>query len=221
MATRVAPYGSWESPIKAEHTAQASVRLAEPWLDGESVYWSERRPAEGGRCVVKELGPAGLVERTPAPFNVRSRAHEYGGGAYCVAGSVLYFSDFSSGRIHRQAPGEVPAAITPELEATAYADFRIDQKRDRLIAVREQSIDGGEPSAAIVAIDVLGGSAPRVLVDGADFLSNPRISAQGTQLLWLSWSHPNMPWDGTELWVADLDQAAADQPASQGHSQLL
>lgn len=202
---QVAPYGFWKSPITSDRIVAEAVRLAEIALDGEAVYWSEGRPNEGGRTVIVRRGPDGAsTDQTPSPFNVRSRVHEYGGGAFTVHDGVIFFSNFSDQRLYRQDPGEAPRPITPEGE-WRYADGVIDSRRERMICVREDHTGGGhEPVNAPVSVDLAGLSEPQVLVSGSDFYSTPRLSPDGSRLAWLSWNHPNMPWDGTELWTGEI-----------------
>ena len=111
---KVAPYGSWTSPITADLIASATITLGQIALDGEDVYWSELRPTEGGRVVVVRRSPDGrTTDVTPAPFNARTRVHEYGGGAYAVADGTVYFSNFADQRLYRQDPGATPRPLTP------------------------------------------------------------------------------------------------------------
>ncbi|HUP22509.1 MAG TPA: S9 family peptidase [Thermoanaerobaculia bacterium] len=204
---KTAPYGSWPSPLSARDAATASVRLAELQIEGGSLYWSERRPAEGGRTVVVELPLDGGVpcDRLPAGFSARTRVHEYGGGAYCALDGFVFFATFPDGRVFRQRPGVAPEPLTLPADA-AYADLVPDAERRRILAVREEYRAGEEPRAAIVAIDAEAAtpSAARLLHEGADFYSSPRPSPDGAHLAWLSWSHPDMPWDASEVWRAPV-----------------
>ncbi|MBK8836714.1 MAG: S9 family peptidase [Anaerolineae bacterium] len=204
----VAPYGSWKSPIAADRVAAKSIQLAEVAADGPDVYWIELRPAEGGRNVIVQRRPDGTtLDRTPKGFNARTRVHEYGGGAYVVADGVIWFSNDSDQRIYRQAGEAAPIAITPAL-SYRFADAVYDRARNRLIAVREDHTRAGEAVNTIVAIradgDLNGGT---LLVSGNDFYAAPRLSPDGEYLAWLTWNHPNLPWDGCELWVAHVDKA--------------
>ena len=201
---RAAPYGSWKSPITSDLIVAAAIKLGQIALDGEEVFWTEMRPAEGGRYVVVRRSPDGrTADVTPPPFNARTRVHEYGGGAAVVADGTIYFSNWEDQRIYRQDPGDRPRPITPE-GALRYADGGIDRRRGRLICVREDHTVAGEPVNTLVRLDLGGGGAAHVLVSGNDFYASPRISPGGSQLAWLTWNHPNMPWDGTELWVGEL-----------------
>ena len=208
MARTIAPYGSWKSPITADLIARGAVRLMQVVLDGKDIYWLESRPAEGGRYVIVKRSPDGTVsDVTPAPFYARTTVHEYGGGDFAVSHGTVYFSNFKDQRLYVQKPGAAPQPITPE-RAFRYADAVIDSHRQRLICVREDhTVSGHEPVNTIVGVrldgDPEGGT---VLISGNDFYASPRLSPDGKRLAWLTWNHPNMPWDGTELWVAEIAQ---------------
>src|SRR5712691_6276861 len=198
-----APYGSWKSPITAELYASSFLGVTEPMVDGEQIYWKETRPKENGRYVLMRQGPMGeSVEITPDDFNVRTTVHEYGGGEYLVHGSVVYFSNFKDQRLYRQADGSEPVPVTPPNLDLRYADGVIDVRRNRLILVREDhTAKARQADNSVVAIDLNQGGPGTVLVSGKAFYSNPRLSPDGSRLAWLTWNHPNMPGDGTELWV--------------------
>lgn len=201
---RIAPYGSWSSLLSASLAAAGAVELSEVTLDGEDVYWVESRPSEGGRSVVVRRSPSGAVsDVTPPPFNARTRVHEYGGGAVAVADGVVYFSHYADHRIYRHRPGEPPRPVTPE-GPWRYADLVVDRGRGRLICVREDHAGPAkEPTNTLLSVP-LGGGAAEVLASGYDFYASPCLSPDGSKLAWLCWKHPNLPWDGTELWVADV-----------------
>ena len=202
----IAPYGAWPSPITAELIVAGTVRLGEVAVDGDDVYWAEGRPSEGGRTTLVRRGADGrTTEVTPAPADVRTRVHEYGGGAYTVAGGTVVYSDGTDGRLRRVDHGGDPCPITPGA-ALRYADGVIDRGRGRLVCVREDHREAGrEPVNSLVAVDLAGDDAGgRILVAGHDFYASPRLSVDGSRLAWLTWNHPNMPWDGCELWVGDL-----------------
>jgi dipeptidyl aminopeptidase/acylaminoacyl peptidase len=207
----VAPYGSWRSPISSDVIVRSVVGLAEVVIDGGDVYWLESRPGEGGRNVIVLLTPDGRTEDvTPQPFNARTRVHEYGGGNFAVDEGTVYFSNFADQRIYRRVPGGEPAPLTPETGGR-YADMVVDLDRRRLIAVREEH-SGDEPVNEIVSVDLESGEE-RMLVSGNDFYSSPRLSPDGRRLVWLTWNHPNMPWDGTELMVCDLGAEGSPEGA--------
>jgi dipeptidyl aminopeptidase/acylaminoacyl peptidase len=213
---QVAPYGSWKSPITTDLIVAETIGLGQATIDGNDIYWLELRPKEGGRNALVRLGADGRVEDClPPEFNVRTRVHEYGGGAYAVFDGVIYFVNFSDQRLYRQRPGGVPEVLTPA-EGYRYADFALDRRRNRLICVREDHTQGGEPINTLVAISLEGGDNGTVLAQGYDFYSNPRLSPDGSHLCYLAWNFPNMPWDGTELWLTEI------QPdGTPGHSRQV
>jgi dipeptidyl aminopeptidase/acylaminoacyl peptidase len=197
------PYGSWKSPISIAMAVAGSVSLREPRLDGDDVYWTEGRPQELGRQVIVRWNEReGAVDVTPPPFNARTMAHEYGGGWYAVHEGTVFFSNLDDGRIYRQRRGEQPVPLTAE-GPYRYGDLVFDSARQRLLCVREDRSAEPEPQDSLVAIDVDTGETT-VLAEGYDFYSTPRPSPDGRMLAWLAWRHPNMPWDATELWVADI-----------------
>ena len=206
----VAPYGAWESPVTASVVASQSVRLGEVRLDGEDTYWLEMRPTEGGRSIVVRRDPAGsLTDVSPITHNVRTRVHEYGGGSYLEHAHTVYYSNFSDQRLYRQETDVAPFPITPAGELR-FADAVMDSIRDRIICVREDHSNPTiGPINAIVSLDPTGmhiDQGGRILAIGDDFYSSPRVSPDGGRLAWVAWNHPNMPWDGSELWVSTLDE---------------
>ena len=213
---QTAPYGSWSSPITSELIAVSTIGLGEIWLDGADVYWLEARPREGGRSVIVRLRADGtLSDVTPpvpatgeASFNVRSRVHEYGGGAYLVSGGVVYFCNDADQRLYCQHTGSAPVAITADparSRGLRYADGVMDGRRRRMIWVREDHTTGApEPVNTLVEIPLDGSGPQRVLQSGRDFYAAPRLSPDGTRLAWLEWNHPSMPWIGCELWVGEF-----------------
>lgn len=202
---QVIPYGSWKSPITSDLIVAGTVGVGQIALDGNDIYWVEMRPSEGGRyAIVKHTSDGDRRDVTPEGFNVRTRVHEYGGGAFAVSEGTVYFSNFTDQRIYRQPPGGEPQPLTPEGKMR-YADYAIDAQRNRLICVREDHSSAAEPLNTLVSVSAENGADVRVLVAGEDFYSTPRLSPDGGTLCWLSWNHPNMPWDGTELWVAQVN----------------
>ena len=205
-----APYGTWPSPIVAEVAVSSTKGYANLQAAHGSLVWIESRPDEGGRSTLVRHGPDGRAELTPAPFNVRSRVHEYGGGAYCVADRHVYFVNFADQNIYVAAidPDQVaPAPVTRGDSAERFADLVFvrgtdgARRGDHLLAVREiHGAGANEPQNDLVRIDLDGGITS--LHRGHDFYAAPRPSADG-RLAFLVWDHPNMPWDGTQLLVAD------------------
>ncbi|MEG3859373.1 S9 family peptidase [Microcoleus sp. herbarium12] len=199
------PYGSWKSPITSDLIVSGTVGLGQIAIDGDDIYWVEGRPSEAGRSVIVRRTPDGkITDVTPAPFNVRTRVHEYGGNAFAVASGVIYFSNFGDKQIYCQAVDSQPEHLTPAANC-CYADMIVDQQRNRLICVREDYAGEGECVNTIVSIDLNNGTDIQILTQGNDFYASPRLSPDGSQLSWICWNHPNMPWDGTELWVAEIN----------------
>jgi dipeptidyl aminopeptidase/acylaminoacyl peptidase len=202
--TQVAPFGSWKSPITSDLIVKGSIGVGMVMLDGPDVYWIEMRPSEEGRSVIVRRAAQGETKDvTPKPFNARTRVHEYGGGDYTVAAGTVYFSNFQDQRLYQQRPDSQPEPLTPAV-SMRYADPVVDRRRGRLISVREDHTGSGEAVNTLVSINLEDGSDARVLVSGNDFYSSPRLSPDGSHLAWLTWNHPNMPWDGTELWVGEF-----------------
>ena len=201
----VAPFGSWKSPLSAQRIAAGSKLLVAPRFDGGDVVWLEGLAAEGGRvaAVRRRAGTQAGAVVTPAPFNVRSRVHEYGGGALLADRGTLYLSNFADNLVYAQGPSGPPHALTSN-PAQRHADLEMDRSRRRLIAVREDhTVPGSEARNSLVAL-ALDGKAAVELASGFDFYAAPRLSPDGAQLAWLCWSHPRMPWEGSELWIADV-----------------
>ena len=213
----IAPYGSWKSPLNSDLIVSEAIRLGQLTLDGDDVYWVESRPKEGGRNIVIRMAMNGHREQfTPNPFNVRTRVHEYGGGAYFATRGNIYFSNFSDQRLYKQSETSNPQPITPEGKLR-YADGIMDRVRNRIICVREDHTDSiREPVNTIVGVSLYADveeNAGQLLQSGNDFYSSPRLSPNGRSLAWISWNHPNMPWDGTKLWVAHVqDDGSLGEP---------
>ena len=201
------PYGTWPSPIPARLAASGSIRLRNVVRAGDDVYWTESRPEEGGRlAVVRWSNGQAPAEVTPPGANVRTRVHEYGGGAFAAAEGILVYAEFADQRLYRLSP---PAGGTEPLTPRGgwrYADLCLHPSWSWLVSVREDHDDAApEPVNQLVAVDLDGTSGPgRVIARGHDFYSTPRFSPDGTRLTWLAWRHPHMPWDETEVWVAEV-----------------
>ncbi len=205
----IAPYGSWKSPITADLIVAGTVGLGSVRTDGTDLYWTELRPTAGGRNVLVRRRADGTEQDVvPAPFNVRTRVHEYGGGAYVLHQGAVYFSNFADQRLYCQAPGAEPVPITPAGKLR-YADGVVDAGRDRLICIQEDHSGAGEAVNTVVSLSLTGTVPPITLAAGQDFYASPRLSPDGNAVAWVSWNHPQMPWDGTELWLGQLQADGA------------
>jgi dipeptidyl aminopeptidase/acylaminoacyl peptidase len=230
MTTETTSYGEWPSPIGGADVARKQIGLSFPTLAGDTVWWQEIRPSEGGRQTVVCQGPDGISrELLPAPWNARTRVHEYGGRSYLPLADGFVFASFSDQRLYRSRDGVQPEPLTAAPGADTsdrFADFVLAPGEDEVWCVRERhgvSRDGtGRVRRAIVAVPLDGSAtgdpeAVRVLVSGSDFYAFPAPSPDGTRLAWICWDHPRMPWDGTELRVAAL----GDGPVSDKNQQQL
>ncbi len=206
---RTAPYGAWRSSVSATRVATASGALGGLVSDGDAIYWVEGRPAEGGRVVLMRWRAAsGAVELTPPPWNVRTRVQEYGGGSFAVAGEIVVCSHLPDQRLYRVEPGGTLRPLTPA-GPWRFADGVVDARRRLLFCVGEDHGGGGEPENCLVRVDVEQGGSPVTIARGHDFYAAPRLSPDGRRLAWIAWRHPDMPWDATELRVADVDERGA------------
>ena len=206
---KIAQFGSWESPLTADMVAAAGV--TPKWVDlhDGQAWWAESRPSEGGRVALMREGPVGEpVEVLPAPWNVRNRVHEYGGRPWTVLdGDTVVFTNWADQRVY-VLDGGAPRAITPEPDrhhGLRYGDLSPGPGNTSVLCVRE-TITGDRPTDLrrdLVEVP-LDGSGPRSLGASHHFMSGPRLSPDGARLAWLGWDHPNMPWDGAELCVAEV-----------------
>jgi dipeptidyl aminopeptidase/acylaminoacyl peptidase len=205
----VAPYGSWASPITIDLLLKGAVQMRNQMVrwDGDDLYWSELRPDEAGQIVVCRRTASGeIADVTPPGFNARSRVHEYGGGHFAVEGGTVWFTNFADQRLYRQDGDEAPRPITAAADVR-HADMVVDSGRGRLYAVREDHTTGAsEPVNSIMSLDCEGADDAFTVAAGNDFYSSPKLSADGKRIAWTTWNHPNMPWDGSELWVGELDR---------------
>ncbi|MCE5974937.1 prolyl oligopeptidase family serine peptidase [Sinirhodobacter sp. WL0062] len=208
-------FGSWASPISPNTLAPNARKIEQVCVDNADIYWIETRPEQGGRSTIMRQSAEGQqTEILPRWFNARTLVNSYGGGAMSVRGATVIFTQFSretfpktsDQRVHRLDPGKTPVPITPPA-AASYADFEIDPDRRAVYCVMEEQtfLTNGQATQSLVALDLDGVKPPRILAQGEDFYAAPRLSPDGTQLAWLSWSYPSMPWEGTRLWTAKVD----------------
>ena len=208
---QIGPYGSWESPVTTEMLTAGALRFDELDVDGDDLYWVESRPDEQGRYAAMRHSSSGEIsEVTTADYSARTLVHEYGGGSFAVSNGVGFFSNFNDQRLYRRPVdgSEEPIPLTPEI-LVRYADATVDDARRRLICVAEDHRrEGLEAENYLASIPTDGSAADATdlirLHEGFDFCSSPRLSLDGRRLAWICWNHPNMPWDATELWLAEV-----------------
>jgi dienelactone hydrolase len=212
----VAPYGSWESPIAATSLVVSGHPIGGARFVGANIWWLEARPTEGGRLAVRRHADNDeVVDVLPAPWNARTRVHEYGGGAWAATeDGTLVFAEFSDQRLYRlDAGAQKPTPLTPAESGMRFADVRI--VAGNALAIRETHEDGDlRRDVVMVPLDGSAAEDPeaiRSMVSGSRFLAYPRISPDGSHLAWIAWDHPQMPWDGTELRVGRLDDGVVHE----------
>jgi dipeptidyl aminopeptidase/acylaminoacyl peptidase len=207
------PYGSWPSPIAPTALVAGAATPTDVWAEGGRTWWSQTRPDQGGRIQVMRQDPGGDVrDALPDGWNSRTRVHEYGGAAWWVHDAVVFTTSWQDQRLYRAEPGAGPVPLTPQPpvpHALRYADGDVTPDGSTVICVREDhTAAAGGARNELVAIPARpatdGPGEPVVLVGGHDFVAAPRISPDGRRLAWISWEHPDMPWDVTALWVGEL-----------------
>jgi dipeptidyl aminopeptidase/acylaminoacyl peptidase len=208
MAT-IAPYGSWTSPITPDLLVEKVVGLSYPLRDGEDLYWVEMRPFEDGSFViVRKTADGSSNDVIPEGFSARTLVHEYGGLCYAVSDGDVFFANFKDQRLYRQAGDAAPVPVTAEPHqrlSHRFADLALSPDGTEIVCVRERH-EAGEVVNEIVLIPGDGSAEPRILAGGHDFFAAPRISPAGDRIAWLSWDHPRMPWDETEVWEAEIEE---------------
>lgn len=194
------PYGTWISPINAESVASSIISFQDLVIDNDTIYWSEMRPAEKGRYVIVMQAPLKKAEDVlPLSFNARTRVHEYGGAAFTVHQGTIYFTNYEDQRLYSFKKGEVPIPLTAP--GIRFAELKITPFG--IVAIAESHLKEGEPENFLALIDLATGEVTS-LANGHDFYSSPALNKECNKIAWICWNHPNMPWDNTELWIADI-----------------
>src|SRR6478735_11333538 len=198
-------YGSWPSPLTAAAVSAASPRIEGARFVGDEIWWGESVPQDGGRTTVRRRQADGYVEDIlPAPWNARSRVHEYGGGSWTASDDGrLFFVEKTDQRIWAAWPGEPPVPLTGADDGVRFGGLSFQE--DTLLAVREVHGEG-VPRREIVSVATSGLWRIVDLTGGSDFVAQPALSPGGRHLAWVAWNHPDMPWDRTELRVGRLEE---------------
>ncbi|MFQ6126893.1 MAG: prolyl oligopeptidase family serine peptidase [Candidatus Heimdallarchaeota archaeon] len=208
------PYKQWKPSVTPENVFSDIVTLGEIKIVGRTIYWLEQRPAEQGRVVLVKCDELGQIsDVTPKGYWIRTRVHEYGGGAYTLNDQYVYFVNFTDQRIYRQSLTEkqFPQPLTPEKNSDGslgkYGALELSSDGTQLVFVYEKEYTDTENENFIAALDLLSEELrePAILASGNDFYADPKISSDGKTIVWLTWNHPKMPWDYTELIVAEFD----------------
>lgn len=204
-----AAYGTWDSPLSADHLVEHVVRLSQPQVDGDDIYWVESRPSDGGREVIVRRSGGDVRDVIPAEFYARTRVHEYGGRCYAVRNGTVVFSNWFDQRLWMVREESPPRPLTAEPDvpgSVRFADPVFDAAGTRVFCVRERHLDGTVEGARVVndlvSISLDGSGTTDVVAEGHDFYSAPRVSPAGDRLCWVTWDLPDMPWDSTRLWSA-------------------
>ncbi|KAG5641712.1 hypothetical protein DXG03_004399 [Asterophora parasitica] len=207
MAIQTAPYGTWSSPITAEAITKGAISFADVLVDDitSEIYHIEARPSEAGRNTIVNTKTG--IELTPGKdWNVRTGVHEYGGAPAIVYNGYAYFSRFTDGRVYRVKGGEEPEAVTPESTVRRFAKFDVHPKHNHLLVsiLEDHTVD--EPSAIVNSLCIINTTTKTVhpLVSGADFYASPKFSPDGTRIAWQQWDHPDMPWEGGQIYVTNV-----------------
>ena len=209
MSKKTAPYGTWDSHLTSDKLTKGNIGFSDvAFIDGAPA-WVEGRPWESGRCVLCTNKDGQDSDIVPEHFNVRTRVHEYGGGVVSVSDSGdVWFNDVVTGQVYVCAPDNTIRQITktPEGQDIRFADFCPDDKRGGCFAVIEIAgkSHSDEPTNSLCFMDGQTGDV-HIIHQGQDFYTSPTLSPDGQTLAFVSWNHPNMPWDKTVVWLADLN----------------
>jgi dipeptidyl aminopeptidase/acylaminoacyl peptidase len=199
-----APYGTWESPLTAASIFAVSDNISYLTAVDDQLYFIESRASAQGRSILTRLGQDQSVEQlTASEISVRTRVHEYGGRPYLVLGDQLFYSRFDDQKIYQQSPDGSIRALTRD--GLRYMQCIADTHHNQLICVREDHTAAGEPVNTLVAINLEHPVEEKVVFEGTDFVSSPQLSPDGLSIAFITWSHPNMPWDDTQLRVIHRD----------------
>jgi len=204
MPPKIKPFGSWKSPIQAASLVQNTLRLGQLQVVSGRILWTEGRPAEKGRTALMEWLPDRGVRELITEQDVRTRAHEYGGGAFCGSQERIVFANNADQQLYELSGTQSVRQLTNH-EHFRYADAILDEQRQQVFVVGEDHSDADNVENMLLRIPLQGTGQQVVIAAGHDFYSNPQLGPDGRQLLFLTWDHPDMPWDATCLWLGTLD----------------
>jgi len=203
-AKSAAAFGSWKSPVTTELMVSSSIGLSEARLFNSALYWLESRPQEQGRSVIVKLVNDKPEDVLPKPYNCRTTVHEYGGSCYVPTEQGVFFVNFADQQIWRIGNNGDVQQLTRK-DGFRFADLAYSQTSKRLLAIAEEhSPSLNEPANLLVSVDLHSGDID-TLHGGEDFYASASFSPDGESISWLTWSHPDMPWDSTRLWLASVD----------------
>ncbi|MFT5258391.1 MAG: dipeptidyl aminopeptidase/acylaminoacyl peptidase [Saprospiraceae bacterium] len=206
----------WRSPVTPQQIFSRQGAPAYPFYHSSGqIYWLESLTQDKGRLAVVTQHAEQDRVITPSPYQIRTAVHEYGGKAFCVYQDTVYFNNYSDGLIYAQRlpnvdqlksplPCEVLLLCQPVEGSIGYADISVSESGKALVAVQELLGDKENLNCITLINLSLASNDPQVLVSGADFYACPVISKDGKKLAWFQWNHPDMPWDSSEVYIADL-----------------
>lgn len=201
-AMETKPYGSWISPISSNDVVKKSIKFGQIHIDQNTIYWTEGRPEEKGRVALVEKTVSSMEKDSLENFyNIRTTAHEYGGKCFFVQNKIIYFVNYSDQQIYKKSKDQIEQLTN--LDNHRFADFVIDSHGKYLYGVCEKH-SPDKVTNMLICLNIETKHID-IIASGFDFYMSPRLSPDNLKLTWVCWNHPNMPWDGTELWLADIN----------------
>ena len=208
----MAPEGAWESPLTAASIFESADNISYLLIEDDQLSFIERSASANGRNILVRLNENSSPDQlTSSDMSVRSRVHEYGGRPYSIDGENIYYSQFSDQKIYKRSPGGEAQALT--IEGLRYMGCLVDREHNQLICVREDHRGEGEAVNTLVGVSLTDGGEGRILFQGTDFVSSPQLSPDGKTIAFITWSHPNMRWDDTQLRILRLGEDGSAESA--------
>ena len=208
----------WESPITEDDVIHESLNISDIHIDGDDVYWIEKRDDEDGRnVIIKKDNNGNVTDVIPNKFNAKTNVHEYGGGSFSVSNGIVIFSNYPDNRLYKVSEADpLPTPITKDDPNLRYANIAFDNFHNRIITVHENHTNPNNIINSLVSINLEAPNNMITIKSGADFYSSPSINPDSTKLAWIEWNHPNMPWDSTSLHVGNI----SDDGSLLNHKQI-